>query len=107
MSSTLTSAARAAAADTSTGLQELLDLLVTEEKLGVTFVTAALERATSNPSGAFVPVLRNAVTTELHHVEAMGIGYGVKGSVAGRFYEEPADPIAYGVGTPASHIIPQ
>ena len=37
----------------------------------MTFVTAAIERAAGTPSEAFVPVLRNAVTTEFHHVEAL------------------------------------
>ncbi len=53
------------------GLKEVLDFLVTEEQLGVTFVTAAIERAPGTPSEAFVPVLRNAVTQEFHHVEAL------------------------------------
>jgi hypothetical protein len=51
--------------------QEVLDFLVTEEQLGVTFVSAAIERADGTPSAAFLPVLRNAVTTEFHHVEAL------------------------------------
>jgi hypothetical protein len=41
---------------------EVLDFLVTEEALGVTFVTAAIQNASGTPSEAFVPVLRNAVT---------------------------------------------
>ncbi|WP_027008000.1 hypothetical protein [Conexibacter woesei] len=53
------------------GRQEVLDFLVTEEQLGVTFVSAAIERAGGTPSEAFLPVLRNAVTTEYHHVEAL------------------------------------
>jgi hypothetical protein len=53
------------------GLKEVLDFLVTEEALGVTFVTAAIERAPGTPSEAFLPVLRNAVTQEHHHVEAL------------------------------------
>lgn len=52
-------------------LREVLDFLVTEEQLGVTFVTAAIERPAGTPSEAFVPVLRNAVTTEFHHVQAL------------------------------------
>ena len=51
--------------------REVLDFLVTEEQLGVTFVTAAIENAAGTPSEAFVPVLRNAVTQEYHHVEAL------------------------------------
>jgi hypothetical protein len=51
--------------------QEVLDFLVTEEQLGVTFVSAAIQNAPGTPSEAFVPVLRNAVTTEFHHVEAL------------------------------------
>jgi hypothetical protein len=50
---------------------EVLDFLVTEEQLGVTFVSAAIKNARSTPSEAFVPVLRNAVTTEYLHVEAL------------------------------------
>lgn len=53
------------------GLSEVLDFLVTEEQLGVTFVSAAIENAPGTPSEAFVPVLRNAVTTEYLHVEAL------------------------------------
>lgn len=53
------------------GLKEVLDFLVTEEALGVTFVSAAIERAPGTPSEAFLPVLRNAVTQEYHHVEAL------------------------------------
>ncbi len=52
-------------------LQEVLDFLVTEEQLGVTFVSAAVERSAGTPSEAFAPVLRNAVTQEFHHVEAL------------------------------------
>src|SRR5690349_4422794 len=52
-------------------LQDILDFLVTEEALGVTFVTAAIEHAAGTPSEAFLPVLRNAVTQEFHHVEAL------------------------------------
>jgi hypothetical protein len=53
------------------GLSEVLDFLVTEEQLGVTFVSAAIENAPGTPSEAFMPVLRNAVTTEYLHVEAL------------------------------------
>jgi hypothetical protein len=51
--------------------REVLDFLVTEEQLGVTFVSAAIQNAPGTPSEAFVPVLRNAVTQEYHHVEAL------------------------------------
>ena len=71
MSSIITQTASAAARGTDQDLQDVLDFLVTEEQLGVTFVTAAIERAAGTPSAAFVPVLRNAVTTEFHHVEAL------------------------------------
>jgi hypothetical protein len=37
----------------------------------VTLLTAAIERAPGTPSEAFEPVLRNGVTTEFHHVEAL------------------------------------
>jgi hypothetical protein len=63
--------ATAATAGDSQGLQDVLDFLVTEEALGVTFVTAAIERAPGTPSEAFLPVLRNGVTQEFHHVEAL------------------------------------
>jgi hypothetical protein len=53
------------------GLREILDFLVTEEQLGVTLVSAAIEKAPGTPSEAFRPVLRNAVTTEYLHVEAL------------------------------------
>ncbi len=67
----LAGAKAAAAAGDSNGRQEVLDFLVTEEQLGVTFVTAAIEAAPGTPSEPFVPVLKNAVTTEYHHVEAL------------------------------------
>jgi hypothetical protein len=71
MSSIITDAAKAAQTGTDRGLQEVLDFLVTQEQLSVTFVGAAIERADGTPSAAFLPVLRNAVTTEFHHVEAL------------------------------------
>jgi hypothetical protein len=49
----------------------VLDFLVTEEALGVTFVTAAIEHGRGTPSEAFLPVLQNAVTQEYLHVEAL------------------------------------
>jgi hypothetical protein len=56
---------------TGTAHQDVMDFLVTEEQLGVTFVSAAIENAPGTPSEAFLHVLRNAVTTEFHHVEAL------------------------------------
>jgi hypothetical protein len=217
MSSIITDAAKAAHIGTDRGLQEVLDFLVTQEQLSVTFLSAAIERAGGTPSAAFLPVLRNAVTTEFHHLEALqrvggqplttkywlpdaafgsggvglfataeivesveislyligvsanvragdeqgarlcaeamgteavhralvrfaqgqlgkdvgvpndvgfehfgwptvararhaleglGIGYGRQGAGEGRFYEYPGDPVARGVGTPVSHIVP-
>ena len=63
--------ANAASQSDEDGLSEVLDFLVTEEQLGVTFVSAAIENAPGTPSEAFMPVLRNAVTTEYLHVEAL------------------------------------
>lgn len=71
MSSIITEAANAAVSGTDRGLQEVLDFLVTQEQLSTTFLTAAIERAEGTPSAAFLPVLRNAVTTEYHHAEAL------------------------------------
>jgi hypothetical protein len=51
--------------------REVLDFLVTEEQLGVTFVSAAIQNAPGTASEAFLPVLRNAVTQEYLHVEAL------------------------------------
>ena len=51
--------------------QDVLDFLVTEEQLGVTLLTAAIQNAPGTPSDAFLPVLRNGVTTEYHHVQAL------------------------------------
>jgi len=51
--------------------QDVLDFLVTEEQLGVTLLTSAIQNASGTPSEAFEPVLRNGVTTEYHHVEAL------------------------------------
>ena len=52
-------------------LREVLDFLITEEQLGVTLVSAAIENAPGTPSEAFLPVLRNGVTQEYLHVEAL------------------------------------
>jgi hypothetical protein len=71
MSTIITEAANAARTGTDRGLEEILDFLVTQEQLSTTFLTAAIERAEGTPSAAFLPVLRNAVTTEFHHVEAL------------------------------------
>lgn len=69
--SIIESTAQAAGRGDKQGLKEILDFLVTEEGLGVTFVTAAIEHAGGTPSEKFLPVLRNAVTQEFHHVEAL------------------------------------
>ena len=69
--SNLDTTASAATAGEEQGLQDVLDFLVTEEALGVTFVTAAIGRAPGTPSEAFLPVLRNGVTQEYHHVQAL------------------------------------
>jgi hypothetical protein len=69
--SILSDADKAASLGDKQGLKDVLDFLVTEEQLGVTFVSAAIENAPGTPSEAFVPVLRNAVTTEYLHVEAL------------------------------------
>jgi len=71
MSTIIDATATSAAQGDKQGLKEILDFLVTEEALGVTFVTAAIENAPSTPSEAFLPVLKNAVTQEFHHVEAL------------------------------------
>jgi hypothetical protein len=71
MSNIITETAKSARPGTKRGLSEVLNFLVTEEQLGVTLLTAAIERAPGTPSEAFVPVLRNGVTTEFHHVEAL------------------------------------
>jgi hypothetical protein len=70
--------ASAAIAGDKQGLKEVLDFLVTEEALGVTFVTAAIERGGGTPSEPFLPVLRNAVTQEFHHVEALKAAGGTQ-----------------------------
>ncbi|HTA06519.1 MAG TPA: hypothetical protein VK774_09165 [Solirubrobacteraceae bacterium] len=69
--SIITETTKAAGVGDKQGLKDVLDFLVTEEALGVTFVSAAIERAEGTPSEAFLPVLRNAVTQEYHHVEAL------------------------------------
>jgi len=71
MSSIITEAASSALTGTDKGLQQILDFLVTQELLSTTFLTAAIERAEGTPSAAFLPVLRNAVTTEYLHAEAL------------------------------------
>ena len=71
MTNIITETAKSARAGNRRGLSEVLDFLVTEEQLGVTLLTAAIEGAPGTPSEAFAPVLRNGVTTEFHHVEAL------------------------------------
>ena len=56
--------------------QDVLDFLVTEEQLGVTLLTAAIQHANGTPSESFLPVLRNGVTTEYHHVQALAAAGG-------------------------------
>ena len=51
--------------------QDVLDFLVTQEQLGVTLVGAAIQNAPGTPSEGFLPVLKNGVTQEYHHVEAL------------------------------------
>jgi hypothetical protein len=64
-------AADAAIKGDTQGRKEVLDFLVTEEQLGVTFVSAAIQNAPGTPSEGFLPVLKNAVTQEFLHVEAL------------------------------------
>src|ERR1700712_4326365 len=71
MDSIVDATAQSAVLGDKQGLKEVLDFLVTEEALGVTFVTAAIENGPGTPSEAFLPVLKNAVTQEFHHVEAL------------------------------------
>jgi hypothetical protein len=71
VSSIISNAVESARTGTDRGLQEVLDFLVTQEQLSVTVLAAAIERAGGTPSAAFLPVLRNGVTTEYHHVEAL------------------------------------
>jgi len=84
MTSIITEAAKAAESGTDRGLQDILDFLVTQEQLSTIFLTAAIERAEGTPSAAFLPVLRNAVTTEYHHVQALTEVGGQ--SLASRFW---------------------
>ena len=63
--------AQAASHGDKDGLSDVLDFLVTEEQLGVTFVSAAVQNAPGTASEAFLPVLQNAVTQEYLHVEAL------------------------------------
>ena len=70
-SNIVSDAQRTGALGDENGLREVLDFLVTEEQLGVTLVSAAIENAPGTPSESFLPVLRKGVTTEYHHVEAL------------------------------------
>ncbi len=75
--SIITETERAARKGSKSGMPDVLDFLVTEERLGVTFVT-----------------------------EGLGIGYGTSTGQAGRFYEYPGDPFVRRVGIAVSHTIP-
>ena len=52
-------------------LRDFLNFTVTQERFGVTAVTAAIQKAPGTPSEQFVPALRAIVTTEFTHVEAL------------------------------------
>jgi hypothetical protein len=104
MSQQVTDAQAAASIGDRQSRQEVLDFLVTEAQLGVTFVTAAIEDAPGTPSEAFLPVFRDAVTTEYSHVEALE---DAGGGALTTSYEYPGDPLASGVGTPVTHTTPQ
>ena len=69
--SILTDTAKATSLGDKQGLKDVLDFLVTEEQLGVTFVSAAIQNAPGTPSEAFVPVLRKRGHQEYLHVEAL------------------------------------
>ena len=69
--SILSDTAKAASLGDKQGLKDVLDFLVTEEQLGVTFVTAAIENAPGTPSEAFLPVLQQRGDEEYLHVEAL------------------------------------
>jgi hypothetical protein len=72
-SNMVSDAARTATLGDKESLQEVLDFLVTEEQLGVTLVSAAIEKAPGT-FRSFLPVLRNGVirnaTTWRHSKEA-------------------------------------
>jgi hypothetical protein len=71
VSDIISKAERSWAHDDKESLSEVLDFLVTEEQLGVTLVSAAIANAPGTPSEPFLPVLRNGVTQEYHHVQAL------------------------------------
>lgn len=61
----------AAAVRSDHSLRRFLNFTVTQEKFGVTAVTAAIRKAPGTPSAQFLPVLRAAVTTEFRHAQAL------------------------------------
>jgi hypothetical protein len=77
-------------------LSEVLDFLVTEEQLGVTLVSAAIENAPGTPSEAFLPVLRNGVTQEYLHVEALKEAGGKPLTTRYWFLTRPSTTVALG-----------
>jgi len=48
---------------------------------------------------SFAPFTYRDIPAVMSALEALGIGYGIKGAMPGKFYEYPGDPIANGVGT--------
>jgi hypothetical protein len=78
-------------------LREVLDVLVTEEQLGVTLVSAAIENAPGSASEALLPVLRNGVTTEYHHVQALKQAGGKRLTTKYRFPDAALDNGGIGI----------
>src|SRR3954465_5030314 len=64
-------AERTGSLDDKESLREVLDFLITEEQLGVTLVSAAIENPPGTPSEAFLPAFRNAGPPKYPHVQAL------------------------------------
>jgi len=71
-----------------------------EHRVLARFAQGALGATIGVPNNiSFAPFTYQDIPAVMTALEALGIGYGEKGAMPGKFYEYPGDPIANGMGT--------
>lgn len=71
-----------------------------EHRVLARFAQGALGAAIGVPNNiSFAPFTYRDIPAVVAALEALGIGYGEKGAMPGKFYEYPGDPVANGTGT--------
>ena len=71
-----------------------------EHRVLARFAQGALGATIGVPNNiSFAPFTYQDIPAVMTALEALGIGYGEKGAMPGKFYEFPGDPIANGTGT--------